>query len=424
MFVICAAGLLVIVLAVFLAASQILTLAAPGFTPVETAKASLLLKILIFSLPTQALFSFIINLYHINKQFLRAAMAPVIGVIINIIAVTLLYSILGIASVAVGYVSGSFVSLLIVSPIALKSFKRHKYHLSFRNKEVILMLRASVPLIASGIIFRSTTLIERVIASNLPDGNISYLGYSNQLMMVMATLVSGGIATTFFPVMADAWVHQDRNLLSTYVSKAVITILMLLAPIVLLILTSGELIISIVFERGAFTHQDVLGVSNALKILMGALIFGSMGNIISKIFYLTGKTIALSVIAILELAIYIIVSLALISDFSYLGLSLGLSISSAANITISAWYLQKNFKVFKLRGFSKPLLQLFCTCLLAIGILLSFQFSGYSLKTILHVLIYFTLILAPFFILFIESLKPGLFRKLKANLTNFITNLK
>lgn len=421
MFVVCGAGLLVIVLAVFLAAPQVVSMAAPGFTPTETAKASLLLKILIFSLPTQALFTFTINLYHINKHFLRAALAPVIGVVINIAAVVAFYNILGIASVAVGYVSGSLVSLLIVSPAALSSF-RQSHHFSFRNKEVLLLLKSSLPLIVSGVIFRSTTLIERVIASELPDGSISYLGYSSQLMMVMATLVSGGIATTFFPVMADAWAQQDRKLLSSYASKAVVTIAMLLAPIVLLMLSAGEFIISVVFERGAFTHEDVLGVTYALKILMGALVFGSMGNIISKIFYLTGKTVALSVIAILELAIYVIISLALISDFSYLALSLGISISSAVNIIISVGYLQRNFQVFAFKSLSKPLLQLLFTILLTLGMTAMFHFSGYALNSLLHVVIYFSLILAPFIVLFLENLKPDLFSKMKSDFKNFITN--
>ncbi len=414
MFVICGAGLLALVLGVLLFAPQVISLAAPGFTSAETAKTSLLLKILIFSLPTQALFTFTINLYHINRRFLRAALAPVIGVAVNIAAVVIFYHILGIASVAVGYVAGSFVSLLVVSPIALKSFRR-SHRLSFRNREALLLLKSSLPLIASGMIFRSTTLIERVIASGLPDGSISYLGYSNQLMLVMATLVSGGIATTFFPAMADAWAKQDRKLLSDYASKAVITIAMLLAPIILLMLSAGEFIISFVFERGAFTHRDVVGVTCALKILMGALVFGSLGNIVSKIFYLTGRTVALSVIAILELATYIITSLALTSDFSYLGLSIGLSISSAVNIIISVCYLQRNFQVFAFRTFAKPLLQLFFTFLLALGIAVIFHFSGYLLNSLLHVVIYFSLILAPFMVLFLENLKPDLLRKMKSN---------
>lgn len=421
MLLICSIGLFIIGLFVFFAAPQILTLTAPGFSPFEMAKTSLLLKILIFSLPAQGLFAFIITLYHIRKQFLIASIAPVVGVVINIAAVFLLYSEIGIASVAVGYVAGSLVSLIIVSPVAIKSLRR-SYRLSFFNKEVMLLLKASLPLIASGIIFRSTTLIERVIASGLPDGSISYLGYSSQLMMVMASLVSGGIATTFFPVMADAWAQKDKNLLSNYVSKATITIAMLLAPIVLLILTSGELIISVVFERGAFTQEDVIGVSNALKILMGALVFGSLGNIISKIFYLTDKTVAFSVIAIIELLIYIIFSLAFISNLSYLALSLGLTISSAANVLIAVCYLQINFKVFAFMEYTKPILQLLLTIFLTLGITVVFHFTGYSLDNFLKIVIYFTLILAPFLVLYLENVRPSLFKKLKTDFKNFITN--
>jgi O-antigen/teichoic acid export membrane protein len=79
---------------------------------------------------------------------------------------------------------------------------------------------------------------------------------------------------------------------------------------------------------------------------MGAFIFQNLGNIIAKIFYITGKTQLISLIAILELIIYLICGFILSSYLSFIGLSIALSVSSMVSIFLFLFFINKN--IFKI----------------------------------------------------------------------------
>jgi len=48
-----------------------------------------------------------------------------------------------------------------------------------------------------------------MIASTLPTGRISYVGYANKITSKLETIATIGISTTIFPVMARSWEEND-----------------------------------------------------------------------------------------------------------------------------------------------------------------------------------------------------------------------
>jgi peptidoglycan biosynthesis protein MviN/MurJ (putative lipid II flippase) len=74
---------------------------------------------------------------------------------------------------------------------------------------------------------------------------------------------------------------------------------------------------------------------------MGAFIFQGIGTIISKLFYITGKTRIFSFIGIIEILLYISLSYFLLKDLSFLSLSFSLSLSTFLSLSLSMFYIHK-----------------------------------------------------------------------------------
>jgi len=328
--------LLLISFGIFFSES-ILNLTAPGFDSNMIAYTGSLFRILLFSSIFSVLTNLISYLYQIKQKFIRSALAPLINILISILLVVILNSKIGIMSLAIGTLIGSVVSFLFVLPILFTKEFRFSFHFDIFDTHFISLLKVSFPLLLGGLIFRSAPVLERMIASKLPLGSISILGYSGQLINILSTIAISGIVISFFPSMSDAWT-KDMTLFNQYFNKGIRSILLLTIPIALSFVLFGETFIKILLERGAFTPKDTIAVSKTFNFMTPAFIMLCLGGITSKVFYISKRTLDLTIISSLELISYLLLSYFLSRHFGYLGIAMGTSIAYSIFMLIYYFY--------------------------------------------------------------------------------------
>ncbi len=310
----------------------------------------LVLDLLIILLPTillNVLSTFLSSLYQIKGNFLMPAMANALNILLGILFFLIFKFKLGIYALAYGYTLGSFFSIIFQIPI----LKRLKFTFKARMNYGFLLkvLKLSFPLFIGGIFFRFSNVFEKIIASNLDIGSVSYLGYSGQIITVLGTLTSNGVSTVMFPLISKYWSNRNFENVKYYLSKSLKLILLLTIPISIYLVFFGKYIIRETFERGAFTPAASVSVYWAIVFSMGGFIFQSIGSIIVKLFYISGHTTINTIISSLELILYMLLAHYLVNDYSFLGLPIALSISSGISIFISLFFL--NFKIIKISYF-------------------------------------------------------------------------
>jgi len=369
----CTAMVIGVAIIGYFGADYIVSLIAPGFDAEQGHVTAKLFRVLIFSVIFQSLSSFLSVFHHVEGRFLLPAVIPIITPVVSVICVTL-FSDYGITSLAVGTVLGSAIGVLVLLRMVFRRIDISHFF-NFINNDTIALLKLSIPLFASGAVFRLTTVLERIIASELPSGSISYLGYANQMNLLMVGIATGSIATTFYPLMSGAWADGNQTTLNDYVSRGVRLILFLTLPIASLISALAYPMIKILFERGLFDSQATAAISRALTVLVGAFIFGSLGSVIAKIFYITKKTTAVSVISTIEVFAYLVIGYLLSLKFSYLGLAAALSLSAGLNILLSITVLSK----WKLVSFTGLYLDVFKLLVAALVCGLTAYFSYVAL---------------------------------------------
>ncbi|MCK4791751.1 MAG: murein biosynthesis integral membrane protein MurJ [Desulfobacteraceae bacterium] len=304
----------------FIFARQLISVTAPGFEGEELSLTAALLRIILPATIFSGLANLLSSIYYTEHRFFRPAIASVTNAASMLVSVVFLAGYWGIKSLAFGYLMGTVVSFLIVVPILFKG--RYHFSFDFRNEGVRQVIRVMVPLVLAGLFYRAGTLIQRMIASTLPTGSISYLGYADRIAHILGGVATLGISTTIFPVMARSWAEKDLAQVREYFAKGIRIIMLITFPIMAIFAAIRVPIIQMVFQRGAFVRKDTLAVANVTLILLaGPFICGGLGNVVWKGFYISQKTKVASLLGVTYTSIYILLAYFLAKSFSFVGLA-------------------------------------------------------------------------------------------------------
>jgi putative peptidoglycan lipid II flippase len=280
------------------------------------------------------------SIFQAQHFFFVQAIFPIISSLVTLAFVFFFGRVMGISSLVYGTLTGAVFSFIFMMINVLKKF-RYRWSISILQPGLKSILLASLPLFSAGILYRSTTVFERFFAARLPEGSLSYLGTGNQIIVILSTIVSGGIATTSFPLLSRYWSENDLPLLEKTFSNVISLIILIIFPLIIIFVVNGLDIIHLLFEHGVFTPKDSRALYLTLLAMMGFFLFGSIGNVVARMFYLTQNTRALALIAILELFIYLTCALMLVGTYHFVGLALSLSLSAAFNIALSILFIKK-----------------------------------------------------------------------------------
>jgi putative peptidoglycan lipid II flippase len=327
---------------------ELMNILFPNLGPSYTVLIHDLFVILLPSIFLNVLSTFLSSLYQIQGNFLFPALANALNVLSSILFFLMFQFKFGIHGLAYGYLLGSVFSFLFQIPVLAKLKFTFKTSLNFLLLGKLLKL--SFPLFIGGIFFRFSNVFEKIVASNLDVGSVSYLGYSGQILTVLGTLTSNGVSTVMFPLISRYWSNENFDKVKYYTTMGLKLIFLLTVPISLYLIFFGKFIIGETFERGLFTTKVTNSVYLAIVFSMAGFLFQSIGSIIVKLFYISGYTGINTIISSLEVVLYMLLAYYLVKYFSFLGLPIALSISSGFSILLSLFFM--NYKIIKINYYS------------------------------------------------------------------------
>lgn len=399
----------------FIFARQLISVTAPGFKGEELLLTTALLRIIFPSIIFSGLIGLLSSIYHAHHRFLRPAITSVVSTLLMLSSVVVLTRFWGIKSLAFGYLVGEIAGFFVLVPILFKQ-DRYRFSFDFHNKGVRQIIKVMLPLVFAGFFYRATTVIERMIASTLPIGSISYLGYGHRIILILRAISTTGISTTIFPQMARSWAENDLVKVREHFARGVRIIMLVTFPIAMVFIVLRVPIIQVVFERGAFDHRTTLAVADVLMILLIAFIFSGLGNIVGKGFYISQKTKLAAGLNIVGLIIYILLAHFLTKSLSYRGLGIAYSTQAVFGVVVAIIAMRRILGGVNgqriLQGLTRTLIASLCG---GIAIYCSFKmvFVGDSLMMRSVVSAFLGMIIYAFLVIYILKLEEALFLKKK-----------
>ena len=194
-----------------------------------------------------------------------------------------------------------------------------------------------------------SAFIDTWLASFLMTGSISYLYYGNRVFQLPLALFAIATSVALFPMIARSIKNKDENKALALMKKSSLILLGLLSISTFIGIFFNEFIISLLFERGAFTSNDTTNTALILSMyLIGLLPFG-IGKIFSLWLYAKEQQFLAAKISVYSLGWNIVFSLLLIQPFGAAGLAFASTLSGFILffLTIKAFGFQKFLLMFK-----------------------------------------------------------------------------
>jgi putative peptidoglycan lipid II flippase len=285
-------------------ARPLIELTAPGLRA-ETM--DLAVKVAIITWPSilaTGAVSLLSSIYQAEKKFGWQAAVPFIGAAVNVLLLLLLAKSLGVLGLAVATTASVVVqALLLVRIIAKPSYR---FSFDWKSPAIRQILRLLFPLIFVAVLTKFTPLIERFLASQLPEGTISHLNYAFKIAGALTILITIGGSTVIFPKMAAVSSDNDFEQLRKTISLGMRLMWLIIAPIVSIGFVLAVPVVKLLFERGEFSGSDSTAVAEIFQIYLLALIGMCLGNITGRGFYVMKDTRTLGIFGTFEVIAYCI----------------------------------------------------------------------------------------------------------------------
>jgi len=135
------------------------------------------------------------------------------------------------------------------------------------------------------------TLIDRTMASFLPEGSIASLAYAQKIFLLPLGVWAVQIAESSYPFIVSAFAAEDTRKGYQLARGAIQRILFLIVPAMAGLVLLAQPIVRIIYERGAFTAENTALVARVLQGYAGVLLFSSVQYIQTRLFYARRNTL-------------------------------------------------------------------------------------------------------------------------------------
>jgi putative peptidoglycan lipid II flippase len=226
-----------------------------------------------------------------HRQFLLSYLAPValsVAVIgVNLGAGRTVADTRLVVDVAWGWVLGSLLQFLVQVPRVLTLLPGFRPRLDFKSPPVRSVLRNFGPVFISRGVVQISAFIDQQIASFLPLGAISALGYGQIISILPVSLFSMSVSAAELPTLSSA-VGTEQEIaafLRARLSAGLRRIAFFVIPSAIAFLLLGDVVVAFIFQSGKFQRTAVEDVWAVLAGSALGLLATSLGRLYSSAFY-------------------------------------------------------------------------------------------------------------------------------------------
>ena len=259
---------------------------APGFSDPDQITLTIeLLRIMLLSPVIFGVSGLLMGVLNGNQRFFLPALAPGfyrIGLIVGVLFLSPRY---GIHGLAWGVVLGAGLHLLIQLP-ALKGLKgRYSLNLGVGDQAVRQVGLLMVPRLLGAAVVQINFLVNTILASAMPEGSISAIGYALAIMLMPQLVIAQSIAVASLPTFSAQVARKEWLSLQATFAATLRGVLFLALPASLGMILLRRPIVAMLLERGEFTQQSTNLVAWALLWYAAGLVGHAVLEVIVRAFY-------------------------------------------------------------------------------------------------------------------------------------------
>jgi putative peptidoglycan lipid II flippase len=191
----------------------------------------------------------------------------------------------------VGTLLGGLAQLVSQFPALKRIGYAFRFDYHWKDPDVRRMLQLMWPAVIAGSAVQINVLLNTIFASFLPekDGPATWLGYAFRLMQLPLGVFGVAVATVTLPALSRAVTGGVGPKFREILSGGNRMIIFLTLPCAIGILILARPLVSLLFERGAFTPYETEATAAALRWYSGGLVFYACLKVLQPAYTAIGK---------------------------------------------------------------------------------------------------------------------------------------
>lgn len=320
---------------VLLAASgPVMQLIDPGATTEGRYVARYLFIIMIPVIPLHAMLSVMKAFLNAREHFAAPELSGIIWNIIFILAALTISGTIGIYSLAVGVTLGAVAQVLLQIPY-LRSFGiRYEMRLPLNHPSLNEAKRLFTGALIATSVVPINSFVGRTIASYLPAGNVASLAYAFRIFILPFSLFAVPIYTVLFSKLSRLFHEEDWQGINAHVDSSLVLACVTLIPSTIFLCAAGDVLVRLLYQRGAFTIEGTLLTYRALSGYSLGLIFYALSIYFVRIFNARHDMKTPAIVGLSSIALNAILAYLLMMPLGNLGIALATSIVSFYNFSV------------------------------------------------------------------------------------------
>lgn len=284
---------LAVCLAGILFAGPLARISAPGFDAEQTARTAQLMRWLWPGVLLAAVNQLLGGLYHADGRFVVPLLIRVGSPLCTILFAATLAKPLGVLSLALATLAAQALhTAALVAGLGHREdgFPRPYVPFDARHPMVRRVARLAAPMLVAMCVYKLGPAFERWLASGMGEGALSTLGYARRLPGILQPVLASGVVISGFALLSRSAAQRDVGGVRRTLDANCRALLFAGVPLAVFLAAFAHPLLSLLFERGAFTAGDVDAVHPLFALYALALPLVAVGTVIGQAFYALGDT--------------------------------------------------------------------------------------------------------------------------------------
>jgi putative peptidoglycan lipid II flippase len=314
---------------------------APGFDAETRQLAVSQLRLLLFSLLFFAVGSVFRGLWHASRIFYVPALAFNINSLSIILAVLIWRDRLGIDALLWGVVLAAAAYMIINFVPVSRVRIRYSVRINLTHPAFKRFASTFGAVAAMAILVQVNNLATRFFATTLSPGSVSIVEYGFKFDLLLTGFFAMAVAVPAYTSLAESSAIGDMQEIRRTISAGVRLVAITTIPLAVLLVLFRIPVVDLWLQRGAFSSEHTQDVASFFLYISPAFVLWSFGQIMVHAFYALEETGLLVGINLINVALIILLDMALITLFQVNGLAMANSIGSLAGAVVLWTVLNK-----------------------------------------------------------------------------------
>ncbi|MBZ5589322.1 MAG: hypothetical protein LAO05_12240 [Acidobacteriia bacterium] len=335
----------VVVVALEVGAAPAIRVVAPGLDPDAVRSAAALLRIMLIGSLFDLLRGVLTAIQYSRDRFLLPQLAPSLNHALLVLSALFLLKPFGLVGLATGWSLGSLAMFVALLP-ALRGLHVLRPNAGVPLSEPGVGGGGLLPILVVAGLTQLSPVIDRLVASLLPAGSISYLGYGSKMLEILVRTVPMAVALSAFPVLSRHAASGDRDRLRSTALAALRWALLGAVPLALGVLVFRVQIVRVLFQRGAFDAEATRNVARACAWYAVAFVPASVAYLFNHVLFAARKAWFLAGVGLGSLVLTAALDLALARTSGFVGVAQAFLVVSTVQVVILGGFLQLRWRQF------------------------------------------------------------------------------